>query len=162
MLITENLLLPPSLSWPLSAVVHNKTGGVILFIVNFLRYLNNEGLLRFNLSTGCWEYDRYLIERESMSGIEGVTHYLSRKLTRLEPQIQLALKIASCFGFIINVDSFLPALAGLDIEPEVVEDLVSNGFLLWQSPSHLSWPHDKVHQVSFMHSFHSCCFLTPN
>ena len=42
------------LSQPLSSIVHNKTGGIALFVTRFLKSLNEEGLLWFNLSSRRW------------------------------------------------------------------------------------------------------------
>lgn len=53
-LISETLSLPPTLCQPLSTIIHNKTSGIALFVMNFLKSLNEEGLLCFNLSSRRW------------------------------------------------------------------------------------------------------------
>ena len=53
-LISETLCLPPKLCQSLSTMIHNKTGGVALFVMNFLKSLNEEGLLWFNMSSRRW------------------------------------------------------------------------------------------------------------
>lgn len=56
-LLSEVLCLPPSLCRPLSIAVHNKTGGIILFILKFLASLNDEGDLWFSMSSHRWVYN---------------------------------------------------------------------------------------------------------
>ena len=53
-LVSETLCLPPRLCQSLSTLIHNKTGGMALFVMNFLKSLNEEGLLWFNLSSRRW------------------------------------------------------------------------------------------------------------
>lgn len=67
-LLSKVLCLPPSLSWPLSTVVHKKTGGIILFILMFLASLNDDGDLRFNMSNRRWVFDLCAIELKDIHG----------------------------------------------------------------------------------------------
>ena len=53
-ILSETLCLPPRLCQSLSTTIHNKTGGIALFVINFLESLNEEGLLWFNLSSRRW------------------------------------------------------------------------------------------------------------
>ena len=53
-ILSETLLLPPTLCQTLSTTIHSKTGGVVLFVMNFFKSLNEEGLLWFNLSSRRW------------------------------------------------------------------------------------------------------------
>ena len=53
-LLSETLCLPPRLCHPLSTLVHNKTGGIALWVLDFLKSLNEEGLLWFNFSSRRW------------------------------------------------------------------------------------------------------------
>lgn len=53
-LISETLCLPPRLCLPLSTMIHNKTRGIALWVLDFLKSLNEEGLLWFNFSSRRW------------------------------------------------------------------------------------------------------------
>ena len=67
-LLSEALCIPPSLCWPLSDVVHSKTGGVILFILRFLASLNDDGDLWFNMSARRWMYNLEEIRLKEIHG----------------------------------------------------------------------------------------------
>ena len=100
-LISENLSLPPSLCESLAHEVYNQTGGVILFVSNYLRALNQEGLVRYNILTGRWEYDIKQIQRAAVNE-DRITHHLTLRMSQLEPKAQLALQIASCFKSVVD------------------------------------------------------------
>lgn len=144
-LVSEVLILPKSLCQSLAAIVQNKTGGIILFVINFLRFLNEEGLLRYNLTAGRWDYNTELIQREAMSGESG--NYLTQQMTRLGHEVQLALKVSACFGFCIDADVLQSGLSGLGINVKVIGEIVSSGFLQ-KLDNQFIWAHDKVHEVS--------------
>ena len=148
-MISENLYIPPNLSEPLSQVVHNKTGGIILFVINFLKVLIEEGSLRFNLTSRLWEYNIEQIQRRALDEEPnfGVTHYLSAQMARLDHKVQLSLKVAACFGFQVDADTLESALQGLKIDVDVLDDIVLAGFLQKLKNKYL-WAHDVVRQVS--------------
>ena len=50
-LLSEALCMPPSLCRPLAHVVHNKTGGIIMFVLRFLASLTEERDLWFSMSS---------------------------------------------------------------------------------------------------------------
>ncbi len=146
---SENLQLPPSLCQSLSNIVHNRTGGVVLFVINLLKSLCEEGLLRFNLSSRRWEYDKRRIETSTINAdVSGVTMYLNQQMTRLEHKIQLGLKVAACFGFTIDSDVLITALSGLGVDMMTLDEIVSSGYLQKLSSKQFRWQHDAVHQVS--------------
>ncbi|KAL7553996.1 hypothetical protein ACHAWF_017381, partial [Thalassiosira exigua] len=147
---SENLYLPPSLCRSLSNIVHTKTGGIVLFVINFLKSLNEDGILRFNLSLGRYEYDNEQIQITAMDGISaGVTQYLTSQMTRLGTKVQLALKVASCLGFTMNAPILTHALAGLGVDSDVLGDVLSNGYLQRRGTGQLIWAHDQLHQAAY-------------
>ena len=71
--------------------------GAALFVINFLQTLSKEGLIRLNLSTRRWEYDLSKIRLTEIPA--DVVQYLTMQMTKLhQNNIQVALKVASCFG----------------------------------------------------------------
>lgn len=102
-MLSETLCLPPSICNPLSSIIHNRTGGIILFIMNFLRSLNEEGLLWFNLSTRRWEYDIAGIQQKEVSA--DVVQHMSQRMKRLPKSIQFGLKLCSCLGASFDVNT---------------------------------------------------------
>lgn len=104
-MLSETLCLPPSLCSPLSSIIHNRTGGIILFVINFLRCLNEEGLLWFNLSSRRWEYDIVGIQQKEVS--EDVVQHMTERMTRLPREIQIGLKLCSCLGVSFDVNALI-------------------------------------------------------
>lgn len=102
-MLSETLCLPPCLCSHLSSIIHNRTGGVILFVMNFLRSLNEEGLLWFNLSSRRWDYDIEAIQQKEVS--EDVVQHVSERMTRLPEEMQFGLKLCSCLGASFKVDT---------------------------------------------------------
>lgn len=147
MMLSENLHLPPSLCRPLSQTVHNKTGGIILFVTNYIKTLNEEGLLYYNLTLGKWQYDIHQIQRKSVSE-DGVAEYLTQQMTRLPIQVQLALRIAACFGFVIDTDILEAALLGLGIDTKTLNEIVMTGFLQ-KLPKQYQWTHDQIRSAAY-------------
>ena len=66
-LLAENLSLPPSLCASLAHDVYQQTGGVILFVSNYLRALHQENLLKYNILESRWEYDIGQIQRAAVN-----------------------------------------------------------------------------------------------
>ena len=83
------MCLPPSLSQPLSAIIHSKTAGSPLFCLNFL----SDGLIRFNLTTRRWDYDRKSILMKEIQ--LSVVQYMKSQKEKLPLSYRLVLKLAS-------------------------------------------------------------------
>ncbi len=171
-MLSETLCLPPSLCSSLSSIIHNRTGGIILFVMNFLRSLNEEGLLWFNLSCRRWEYDIGGIQQKEVS--EDVVQHMSERLTRLPRDMQLGLKLCSCLGasFDVNalmkggpanefdVEEFLPfsvevsswifsPMFAKKANPDNFFLLRQGGFLQDDGHHRYSWAHDQVQQAAY-------------
>lgn len=146
-LVSEALYLPPSLCMPLSAVVHNKTGGIIMFIVNLLQSINEEGILRFNLSSGRWEYDIAQIKLKPVS--TDVVKHVSQRMALLPSNIQDGLKLAACLGSELHADTLLKAKKanGFDLI-EFILVAIDGGFLQEISPRQYRWAHDQIQQAA--------------
>jgi hypothetical protein len=84
--------MPPTLIEPLSCIVRNKTGGVILFVTNFLKSLHEERLIYFNLTTLRWEFDLDRIMHKEISN--DIIEFLSERIKRLPRSIQVGRKFS--------------------------------------------------------------------
>eukprot|EP00571_Detonula_confervacea_P007895 CAMPEP_0172331684 /NCGR_PEP_ID=MMETSP1058-20130122/62053_1 /TAXON_ID=83371 /ORGANISM="Detonula confervacea, Strain CCMP 353" /LENGTH=1323 /DNA_ID=CAMNT_0013048953 /DNA_START=104 /DNA_END=4075 /DNA_ORIENTATION=+ len=149
-LVSESMCLPPSLSQPLSAIVHTKTAGSPLFCLNFL----SDGMVRFNLSTRRWEYD---IKDMLMKEIPpSVVQYIVSQMTKLPRSYRLALKLASCLGHHFDHVTFLKAKVKSDYDLEKVLPSVCHlGFLHQVSPNNspnpqFMWAHDEVREAAYL------------
>jgi len=147
-MLSETLCLPPSLCNPLSSIIHNRTGGIILFVMNFLRSLNEEGLLWFNLSTRRWEYDIAGIQQKEVSA--DVVQHMSQRMARLPRSMQFGLKLCSCLGasFDVNVLRKGGPANEFDVE-EFLPFSVEGGFLREDGQGRYSWANDQVQQAAY-------------
>jgi len=147
-MLSETLCLPPSLCSPLSSTIHNRTGGIILFVMNFLRSLNEDGLLWFNLSTRRWEYDIVGIQQKEVSA--DVVQHMSQRMTRLPRSMQFGLKLCSCLGASFDVNALRkggPANE-FDVE-EFLPFSIESGFFREDGQRRYSWAHDQVQQAAY-------------
>jgi predicted ATPase len=81
---------------PLAALVHDKTTGNPFFAIQFLAALFDEGLLTFEHVEGRWSWDLTRIHAKGYT--DNVVDLMVRKLTRLVPETQNALKQLACLG----------------------------------------------------------------
>ena len=86
-LLAKVLCLPPSLARPLSAIVHNKTGGIILFILRFLASLNDEGDLWFSMSHRRWMYNLEQIRQKEIQ--QDVVSHMTEQMKNLSRAMQM-------------------------------------------------------------------------
>ena len=147
--ISELLCIPPCLCQPLSAIVHSKTGGLILFCIDFLKSLHEEGMIRFNLNTGEWQYNVDDIRHRKIPS--DVVQHLSERMTRLPRKTQSLLKIACLLGFEFDTELLQLATKGnkmaiVDLIPNAIE----GGFLL-EIPNkrRLKWAHGLIHLAAY-------------
>jgi predicted ATPase len=140
--------MPPTVIEPLSCVVRSKTGGVILFVLNFLKSLHEERLIYFNLTSLRWEFDLIKIIQKEVSG--DIIDFLSERIMRLPRSVQAGLKIAACLGSTFDVAVFQKANKSAD---NVTEDFISmateNGFIHESSPNQFTWSHDQLQQAAY-------------
>ena len=148
-LISETLCLPPSLARPLSSVIHGKTGGIIMFLLRFLKSLNDEGLLWFSMSSRRWEFDLDKIRVKQIS--EDVVQHMTLTMTKLEKDMQLGLRTAACLGS--NFDDEILRKAKTDDDFDMttfLEKCVEDGYLISIADTKkYAWTHDQVHQAAY-------------
>ena len=140
--------MPPTMIEPLSSVVRNKTGGVILFVVNLLKSLHEENMIHFNLAALRWEFDLDKIMEKEISN--DIINFLSQRIMRLPQKIQTGLKVAACLGSSFDLAVFQKAnnMQG-DATDEFVSLVTENGFLQELSPNQLTWSHDELQEAAY-------------
>ncbi|KAL7546668.1 hypothetical protein ACHAWF_010003 [Thalassiosira exigua] len=100
-MVSEALCLPRRKTKSLSQIIHAKTQGFPLFVVEFLDALWTEKLLVHNSADG-WEWDVDAIDLKAIS--KGVAELLAGKLKILPPDILSGVQILSCFGSHVDLD----------------------------------------------------------
>ncbi|KAL7554265.1 hypothetical protein ACHAWF_017700, partial [Thalassiosira exigua] len=144
MLISENLCMPPSLTTPLSAVIHTKTAGSPLFCANFL---NDHDLIRFNLTSRTWEYD---IQSILMTDIPtSVIEHMKSQMSKLPPSYILVLKLGSCLGDHFDHRMFAKAKVKTDYDLEAVIPHVCQIGFLHEIDGRFIWAHDQIREAAY-------------
>ena len=134
----------PRISEPLSDIVFQKTKGNPFFALEFMRSLVDGGMLEYDTCQRRWIWDEVCISSTDITG--NVIYLLSSKMSSLSENVQLALKVASCFG--IKMKEAIVNYLGLDSEyagmPDGMEHVLKEGFMIKVGASEYKFVHDKV------------------
>jgi predicted ATPase len=88
----------------LSELVGRKTGRNAYFLAQYMGALQRQGLLNFSFRSNRWEWDLQQIEsRTDVS--KNVVGLLLGKIHGMAPDVQQVLMLASCLGFVFDVDA---------------------------------------------------------
>jgi predicted ATPase len=108
--ISHALHLPPRVTSPLSEIIHIKTMGNIMFVLEFMKSLEKSKMLTYNLSERQWVWDTDIVPLQRIS--DSVAGLLMSKLLNLDKNVLDCLIMASCFGSQINM-AIMDLLDGL-------------------------------------------------
>ena len=95
-LVADTLGCSEALAQPLTELVYQKTRGNPFFTTQFLKGLHQDGLIAFNLNSGCWECD--LVRVRSAALTDDVVEFMAKRLQQLPAATQTTLKLAACIG----------------------------------------------------------------
>lgn len=128
--LSDLMCLPPRLVKPLSCIVHTKTKGNLLFLVQMLLSLSRDGMLRIDLSTQRWIWDEETIYSAKLP--DNVALCFAAGICTLPSDCQVALQTISMFGTSTTNECIQALECHLNItlaEPlrlAITEGLVSN------------------------------------
>jgi PAS domain S-box-containing protein len=146
-LIADSLRCDRVHSRPLAELVHDKTSGNPFFAIQFVSALCEEGLLTFDHVEGRWSWDLNGIHAKEYT--DNVVDLMVRKLTRLVPETQNALKQLACLG---NSAEFtmLQVVYQQSIEQTHAQlaEAVGAGFILHSKDSY-RFLHDRVQEAAY-------------
>lgn len=131
----------------IAVLVHSKTAGNPFFIVQILRALIDDKLLRFDAQHRKWTWALEDVARHRYA--DNVADLMVHRLNRL-PEIERDLmRLASGVGVKVD-EGLLRELSGLgDIEfVKVMKALVDAGLLMYEGQS-LIFPHDRIHEAAY-------------
>jgi predicted ATPase len=80
----------------LSNIVHQKSSGNPMYVIQFLTNLYDDGILSYNLGLMQWTWDETTVQSRFVT--DNVVDLTTSKLQRLEPHLQTALLVGSCLG----------------------------------------------------------------
>jgi PAS domain S-box-containing protein len=132
---------------PLARLVHQKTGGNPFFAGQFLMNLFEEGLLEFEPNSASWRWNLECIDAKGFT--ENVVDLMIRRLQRLSPAAQDALKLLACLGSQADF-STLASVSG-DSETRVhagLADAVRAGAIIPMDRS-FRFLHDRVQEAAY-------------
>ncbi len=95
-LVADILHCELSLASPLTDLVYQKTNGNPFFATQFLRTLYEDGQIKFERETRCWNADIAKVKASAIT--DDVVEFMAIRLQKLPLQTQNILKLAACIG----------------------------------------------------------------
>ncbi|WNG13824.1 AAA family ATPase [Cystobacter fuscus] len=132
---------------PLSALVHEKTGGNPFFLLQLLVALHQDGLL-VRAPGGGWRWDAEGVRARGYS--ENIVDFMVGKLRQFPPDTQQLLRLAACVGNVFSLQ-MLTTLSGLSTEGAVeqgIEPALQEGMLVRAGPEQYRFQHDRIQQAA--------------
>ncbi|MEO8146008.1 MAG: AAA family ATPase [Bacteroidia bacterium] len=162
-IIKESLLVDDDAAHQLTQIVFSKTLGNAFFTIEFLKSLNQLGLVRYNFDQRKWEVNFEAIKKKGITN--NVVELLVSKIKVLPAATQNVLKLASCIGglfdlrilSVINNKTIKETLAQLWIAVEegllvpVGEKYQYVDFIEDNSDYkiEMEFPHDRIQQAAY-------------
>ena len=95
-LIADTLSCSQELARPLSELIYQKTQGNPFFTTQFLKGLQEDGLIDFNRDRGYWLCDMTNVRQLALT--DDVVEFMASRLHKLPEETQEVLKLAACIG----------------------------------------------------------------
>ncbi|GIK40067.1 MAG: hypothetical protein BroJett011_39000 [Chloroflexota bacterium] len=135
-LVADSLGCSLELALPLSKLVYQKTQGNPFFNNQFLKALDEEGLITFNDELKYWQCD--LVQVKALALTDDVVEFMAIQLQKLPPETQEVLKLAAGIGNQFD----LGTLAIVQQQPPdktaaALGQALAEGFVLPQSELHI-------------------------
>mmetsp|Transcript_29922 Transcript_29922/g.63473 ORF Transcript_29922/g.63473 Transcript_29922/m.63473 type:complete len:914 (-) Transcript_29922:1454-4195(-) len=148
MMISESVRIFPRLCKPLSDIIFEKTEGNPYFALEFLRSLVDSRLLKYSLRERRWIWDESKILSQEIT--DNVLYLLSAKMTSLPEDIQLALKVVSCFGIKADecVVSYLSSTSQYSDFRDWLDQAINEG-CIQKLEKEFRFVHDKVREAAY-------------
>ena len=146
-LIADALRTSPARVAPLARLVHDKTAGNPFFAIQFLTALREEGLLELDRAASEWRWDVGKIVAKGFT--DNVLDLLVRKIRRLPPDTQEALRLAACAGSSTDLHTLALISEQPDEQAErALQEAVREGLMVRQGDVY-TFLHDRVQQGAY-------------
>ncbi|KAL3767422.1 hypothetical protein ACHAWO_010078 [Cyclotella atomus] len=142
--MSDMLCISPRLVKPLASIVHTKTKGLPLFVSEMLRSLVRDGLLRVDLDSQRWVWDRDKIYAAKLP--DNVVVCLTNSIAKLPSEVQLALNALSMFGSSVNSEYIKALETQLDINLTEHLKVAINEGLVSEIKGSYQFSHDSVQE----------------
>lgn len=131
-LVADTLNCATDVATPLTKLIYQKTQGNPFFSTQFLKALYEDGLIRFDGSTGTWQCDIAAVTALAMT--DDVVEFMALQLQKLPSSTQTVLKLAACVGNQFDLATL--AIVSEQSEPEAAQALwpaLQEGLILPQN-----------------------------
>lgn len=148
-MLEQELRLPKRYVTDLANIVHSKTSGHALYIVEFLNSLLRDSQIAYSPQKRRLDWD--LSKVSSTKTGDNVASIIISNLTALEPAVLWTMCVLSCFGMKIEI-KLLHSLQGSTLMPEGgfnISSLVEGGFVSIEPSNHgpvVVFTHDLIQQ----------------
>ena len=95
-LIADTLACSTALALPLTELVYQKTQGNPFFSTQFLKSLDEDGIIEFNFESRYWQCD--IARVRTLALTDDVVEFMAIQLRKLPSRTQSVLKLAACIG----------------------------------------------------------------
>jgi predicted ATPase/signal transduction histidine kinase len=146
-LVAETLECKRAKARPLAKLVHAKTGGNPFFATQFLRTLNDEGLLEYDPRAGGWQWDIARVRTKGLT--DSVADLMAAKLNLLSGSTRQVLLNLASLGSTAEVES-LAVASGRSVQ-EVIASLrpaLQAGLIARKGRSY-AFAHDRVQEAAY-------------
>lgn len=145
--VSGALYLLPRQVKSLSRILHNKTMGNILYVLQIMLSLYRDGLLYLDLGRKRWAWDETQIA--AMDLPDNIALCYAKRIGKLDPEVQLVLHLVSMFGSSVkfNCVEFIGAQLNMKIgEPLHKAETVG---LVSIIDGCISFSHDMIQQAAY-------------
>jgi predicted ATPase len=130
----------------LGAIVIGQTNGNLFYIIEFIRWLQDSGLLLFDGESGSWVWDAD--EIRMTIDLCQVGDFLNDKLEQLPVEMRDVLKVAACFGS--NVDETLIEYVLDRPVGAILDEAAAIGVLALEgAPGNFAFEHDGLQEAAY-------------
>ncbi|MDC0707864.1 AAA family ATPase [Stigmatella sp. ncwal1] len=157
-MVREATSAEPLNALELGQLIHARTGGNPFSVREFLRFLHDQRLLRFDASAGRWDWD--LVQIDAREIPNDVADLMAAEIRRLPPETGDLLQWAACLGGVFHfkdlavVHQTTPAQTARTLWSAIEQGLVlplSKDYLLLDPQGGLSLPADLELSFRFLH-----------
>lgn len=146
-LIADALRCEPERAAPLAELAHEKTGGIPLFVVQFLSSLAEEAFLSFDPAGTRWSWDIDRIHAQPYT--DNVVDLMIGKLVRLPAEAQDALRQMACLGNSAEISTLSIVLGAAEEQIDAALWPARRQELVERSAAGYQFAHDRVQEAAY-------------
>jgi len=145
-LISDALHTPQLDTFPLTALILEKTHGNPFFVIHALRSLSDEKLLYFSYENNKWNWDLNKFDTNSIA--ESVFELITEEILKLNRTAQDVLKMASCLESHFSIST----LSLLTDDTHAIQQTMSKGMIVSNSKDSklYRFAHDQIQLAAYL------------